>query len=204
MKRLLLAALLALAACVPQKRIAWVPTQPSFVSPGGGFEVVPPPGWMRLDAPSSPDGLVITRDGIPLQRISVTSGPIGKPLGLGGGKRVVQAGMSPLELAELAVDDMRTAEGVTDVRMIESAPAALSGRGGFRVVTAYRSESGLPRRIALYGVVDGERFYKLSYLAPERVYFARDLPVFEELVRSFRLRPAAAAAASPGAPPPTP
>jgi hypothetical protein len=176
----------ALAACVPSSRSAWIPTLPSYVAPASGFEVAPPPAWMRLDIPF--EVLVITRDGTPLQRIVVGASEVGKPIGLGRGKRAVQAGMSPQELAELVIDDMRATEELTELRVIESAPATLSGRSGFRVLAAFHDGRGLSRRIVLYGLVEGPRFYRLFYTAPERYYFERDLPVFEEVARSFRLR----------------
>lgn len=178
--------LAALAACIPYRRPAFVPTLPSYVAPASGFEVVPPPAWMRLDIPF--EVFLITRDGTPLQRIVVGASEAGKPIGLGSGRRAVQAGMSPQELAELVIDDIRATEELTEMRVIESAPATLSGRSGFRVVAAFHDGRGLPRRVALYGLVEGSRFYRLFYTAPERYYFARDLPVFEQVARSFRLR----------------
>jgi hypothetical protein len=151
-----------------------------------GFEVVPPPAWMRLNARD--ETLVLTRDGTPLQRIVVGSSEVGKPIGIGASKRPVQAGMSPQELAELVIDDIRASESLTAIQVLENAPATLAGRSGFRVVASFHDGRGLPRRIALYGLVDGARLYEVFYVAPERHYFARDLPVFEELARSFRLR----------------
>lgn len=186
---LLFTAAAAAAACVPPRPPAWVPTQPSYVAALSGFEVVPPPGWMRFDGRD--ETLVLTRDGTALQRIVVGSSEVGKPIGIGASKRPIQAGMSPQELAELVIDDIRAAEALTAIQVLENAPATLSGRSGFRVVASFRDARGLPRRIALYGLVDGARLYEVFFVAPERHYFARDLPVFEELARTFRLRPPA-------------
>jgi hypothetical protein len=188
---LLLASAAGAAACVPPRPPAWVPSQPSWVAERSGFEVVPPPAWMRFNGRD--DTLVLTRDGTALQRIVVGSSDVGKPIGIGASKRPVQAGMSPQELAELVIDDIRAAESLTAIQILENAPATLSGRSGFRVVASFRDGRGLPRRIALYGLSDGARLYEVFYVAPERHYFARDLPVFEELVRTFRLRPPAPA-----------
>jgi hypothetical protein len=195
MRSTLLATALLLAGCVPPRAPLWVPSQPAFVAEGAGYEVVPPPGWMRLDAPMEPDVLVLTRDGTQLQRIVVASTEVGKPLDMGGGKRVVTAGMSTHELAELLVDDVRAMEGITELQVLENAPATLAGRDGFRVVVAFRDVSGLRRRVAFLGVVEASRFYRLMYTAAERHYFAADLPVFEEVARSLRLRPPAPAQA---------
>ncbi len=178
--------LAAAAACVPPRPPAWLLTEPSYVAPRSGFEIVPPPQWMRLNAKE--EVLVLTHDGTALQRIVVGTSQVGKPIGLGRSKRAAQAGMSPQELAELVVDDLRATEELTDVRVLENAPASLAGRPGFHVVAAYRDGTGLARRTSIYGVVEGGRVYQLAYIAAERHYWARDLPVFEQVVQTFRLR----------------
>lgn len=181
-----LAAVTAGAACARPRPPSWLPTEQTYVAARAGFEVVPPPGWMRFNGRD--ETLVLTRDGTALQRIVVGWSDVGKPIGIGASKRPVQAGMSPQELAELVIDDIRAAEALTAVQVLENAPATLSGQGGFRVVASFKDARGLPRRIALYGLVTSARLYEVFLVAPERHYFARDLPVFEELARTFRLR----------------
>jgi hypothetical protein len=188
MRKLALSAAVALAAaCLPPRSPVWRHTEPAFVAPKAGFELVPPPQWMMAGR-GDPEFFGITRDGTPLQRISARATEVGKPLDLGGGRRAVVAGMSAQELAELVVDDLRAADGLTELEVLENAPATLSGREGFRLLAAYRSADGLRTRFACYGVLDGGRFYRLSYFAAERHYFDRDLPVFDAIARSFRLR----------------
>jgi hypothetical protein len=187
MKPALLATVIALSGCASLGPTAWWPTEASFVAKHAGFEVAPPPGWMRFTP--AREVLLVTRDGTPLQRIVVGASKLGEPLGLGNGKRAVTKDMSPQELAELVVDDMLATEGFHDVRVLENAPATLSGRSGFRVVASFRSDIGLVRRLACYGVIEGSRFYRVAYVAPERLYFDRDRPAFEEVARTFRLRP---------------
>lgn len=177
---------ISLTACATAKPPPWVPATSTFVAPAAGFEVSVPAGWMRRNL-TNPDRLVATRDGTPLQRIVVRATEVGKPMGLGGSKRVVTEGMSPQELAELAIDDLQSS-GATDVRILENAPATLDGRRGFRVVATFRAGNGLAMRLALHGLSLGNRFYSLVYSAPERHYFALDLATFDELVQSFRVR----------------
>lgn len=184
--RLAAALALALSACATAKPPPWVPAEASFTAADAGFEVSVPAGWMRRN-PGKPGSLLITRDGTPLQRIIVDATEFGKPLGLGESKRVVTAGMSPQELAEVAIDDL-TSGTARDVRILENAPATVGGRPGFRIVAAVPAGGGPARKAALYGVSSEARFYLLLYVAPERHYFARDLPTFEELARSFRLK----------------
>jgi hypothetical protein len=185
--KLALSALLALTACAGRPPL-WAPAEGPFVAARAGFEVLPPQGWMRMN-PGANEVFVVTRDGMALQRIVVGASELGKPIGMGGSKRPVLAGMSPQELAELVIDDIRAAEALTDVRVLESAPAALAGRRGFRVLAGFRDARGLATRAAVYGLVEGERFYRAMYIAPERHYFALDLPMFESVVSTIRLRP---------------
>lgn len=183
-----IAAVLALflAACAGKKPPpTWVPTAAAFAAPVARFEVAVPAGWMRRNA-TDRELLVVTRDGTALQRIVVRATELGKPMGLGESNRQVTAGLSAQELAELAIDDLRSRAG-DDVRILENAPATLSGRAGFRLVASVRPAKGLARRVALYGVSAGPRFYSLLYVAPERHYFGLDLATFEDMARSFRL-----------------
>ena len=80
-------------------------------------------------------------------------------------------------------------ECISEVAVVENGPATVAGRDGFRLVAAFRDAAGLRRRAVFYGVVEAGRFYQLMYTGAERVYFARDLDTFEEVARSFRLRP---------------
>lgn len=62
------------------------------------------------------------------------------------------------------------------------------GREAVRVVVSFLDGHGLRRRAAFCGVVEGERAYYVAYFAPERHYFALDLPAFDEVARSVRRR----------------
>jgi hypothetical protein len=191
--------LLALVACATARPPVWVPTEATFKAPASGFELEPPPGWMRRNFTDGTESFIATRDGTPLQRIVAGSIEPGKPLGIGGGKRTFAAGMSTAELSELVVDDLRALERLSDFAVLENAPATLGGRSGFHVVAAFREE-GLARRTSFYGVAEGSRLYWLFYVAPQRHYFARDEETFARVVRSFRLTKPAAGVAAPAAP----
>ncbi len=181
---------IALSACATAQRPRWLPVDGPYVAERPGFEVAVPADWVR-DAKET-DLLLISRDGPSLQRIQVGSADAGKPLGIGSGARLVSAGMTPADLAVLFTDDVRATVPV--VRLVERAPAVLAGREATRVVVSYLDPKGLRRRVAFCGFVAGERAYYVAYFAPERHYFPLDLAVYEEVARSFRLRPAAAPA----------
>lgn len=70
-----------------------------------------------LGAPRSPSRLI--GNGPSLQRIQVGSAAVGRPLGIGGGPTAVAAGMSPADLADLAVEEIRAT--VAEVQVVERA-----------------------------------------------------------------------------------
>jgi hypothetical protein len=188
---------LLLAGCATAKPPAWVPAEGTWVAANAGFEVDGPPGWMRRNA--SHEVFTVTRDGTTLQRIVAGATAVGKPVGFGSSKRPWTAGMSPAELGELVADDLGSAKGLTDVQLLENAPAQLAGRPGFRVVATFADE-GLRHRGVIYGAAEGARLFWIFYVAPERHYFDLDLPTFERAVGTFRIRSAPPAPAP--APPP--
>ena len=185
------ASLLLLAACALPRPKTWVAADGPDQALGLAFTVQGPQGWMRrvvdrTDVRSL--RLILTRDGTALQRIVGDTTAVGMPLALGTSKRVVEAGMSPLELGELALDDLRSASGITELTVLETTPARLADADGFHVLVRFR-DGGLPRRLSMFGVLIGQRLYWLFYAAPERVYFERDVAAFGQVVRSFKIVP---------------
>ncbi len=164
---------------------AWVPASSRYVAVKGEFEIAMPDGWMRRNFRER-ELLLVTRDGTAVQRIQAGASELGKPFG--DTQRAMGAGMTPQEASEVVIDDLNASKGWTDIRILESTPATLSGRAGFRVMAAYKDEDGLKSRLVVYGLVAEPRFYWLVYIAPERHYFDLDLPTFEEMVKTFRLK----------------
>jgi hypothetical protein len=190
--------LLATAGCATARPI-WVPVEGTYAAGKAGFELEGPPGWMRRNFAPPEETFLSTRDGTPLQKIMAGSTELGKPFGVAS-KRPVTAGMSPAELGELIVDDLRSTETITDVRILESTPAPVCGRAGFHLLAAYR-DGGLQRRMTFYGALQSDRLYWIYYIAPERRYFPLDLPTFDKVRESFRLRGAPPSAPPTSAPP---
>lgn len=189
MRRAAVALLALLGACAHEDR-RWIAAEPVVSVPGGGFDLAPPAGWMRL-AGAKEGPVLLTRDGTALQEILAGSCPVGQPLGLWGSKRIVSAEVSLLETEELLVDAMRSRSDIREATVVESAAAELGGQRAFRTVVAFRDDDGLAMRAEALGTFRGRRLYWLFYLAPERHYFALDRAVFEEVARSFRPRPGA-------------
>jgi len=184
--------LVALCACATSGRprsgsvsnVEWWPRERVFLAKTAGFEAAVPAGWER--AIRERDVLLVTRDGRSLQEIEVASSVVGEPLGLGIGVWPVSAGMTSAGLAGLFLQDARTS--LPGLEVVERGTVELAGRDAVRVVVSYRDPTGLRRRVAFCGVMEGGNAYYAAYFAPERYYFALDLPVFEEVARSVRLR----------------
>ncbi len=152
---------------------------------GGPFEqpdhaVVLPDGWFRLKGVGD---LLLTRDGPPLQTVTITSRAADAPFR--NTKRRMVEGMHPLEAAEAFLDDLLFDEELLQLEVMDSRPAVVGDEPGFRISLAFRDHQGVARRSVRYGVLRGGRFFSLRYDAAERHYFDRDLAAFEDMVSTF-------------------
>jgi hypothetical protein len=80
--------------------------------------------------------------------------------------------------------------------LLENAPAEVAGHPGLKLVFGYKDPDGLKTKVVLYGVLVEDTLYELSFRAPERHYFARDLGTFEQVRASLKIRAPVAARAS--------
>lgn len=129
--------------------------------------------------------LVATRDGFGLQKITVVPLEPGKPLK--HSKRLVRAGMAPRELAEVLVDEIRSDPSVKGVKVSETRPATLAGRPAFRVSLTMKDAEGLPLKVVLAGLLDGDAGWRITYVAPARHYFDLDAKEFDRALDTFRI-----------------
>ena len=180
MRRFAIAAAALLAGCMP--RASWVQAERDFQSSDDQYRIQLPEGWMRVNVDET---LLITRDGLNLQRIQVTRHELGKPLK--NSKRAPRAGMEPSELADMLAGELISGEGVTGVKVVESSPASLSGARGFKLVITFKDEDGLKRRAVVYGLTGQKALWIAAYQAPQRHYFDQDVATFEKAVRTLRL-----------------
>ncbi len=180
MRPLALAAAALLAGCIPSS--PWVQAERDFQSSDDQYRVQLPDGWMRVNVDET---LLVTRDGLNLQRIQVARHELGKPLK--NSKRAPRPGMEPAEIADLLSGELSSGEGITGVRVVESSPASLSGARGFKLVIAFKDGDGLKRRAVVYGLMGQKALWIAAYQAPQRHYFDLDLAAFERAVRTFRL-----------------
>ncbi len=162
----------------------------SYVAVGGtmslpeyGVEATLPPGWYQ--ATRAQEMFVVTRDGFLLQNIRLQRVEIEKDLK--STKRKFDAKMPPLDVAEVELDEARTAPAVGDFALEENAPATVAGRPGFRLVYTWKTKEGLRLTRVHYGFLDGKWVYRLIYQAAARYYFDKDLAAFERVRQSLKL-----------------
>jgi len=185
------AAALALAAGCAAARPTWVPAGGTYSPPSGRYALELPDGWLLR---GEVDRVLASRDGVFLQRIDVGRREVGKSLG--STKKVLARGMLPQEVAEVVQDAIMSSPGMQGSTMLENAPAEIDGRPGFKLVFGYKDPDGLKVRAVFYGVLVEDSLYELSYRAPERHYFGRDLAAFEQVRASFKVRAPVAVRAS--------
>jgi hypothetical protein len=180
----------AVASGCASARPRWVPVDGTFVPPSRSYTVELPRGWVRL---VDRDSVVASREGLFLQRIDVFQQDVSKPLG--GTRKLVSPRMLPQELSELVQDALASSPAIQGFTVVENVPAVLGGQPGFKLVAVYKDSDGLPMRVLLYGALVGESLYELSYSAPERHYFDRDVDTFEQVRSTFKIAPPALARA---------
>ena len=176
---LLLGIGLLVGGCVS---LPWQPTAGLYSSPAENFAVELPQGWMRLN---SNEDLLITRDGILLQHVSVERAAVDRPLK--STKKTLTRGMQPQAVAEVIIDNFMSSERMLDVKVVENRPFQVAQYRGFRLVYTHRDKNGLRFKSVLHGFLAGDVLYAIRYTAAERYYFAKDLPTFEQVLASFRL-----------------
>jgi hypothetical protein len=173
------AATLALTGCVS----VWTKVeQPLQMGPGDEYTVQIPTDWVRFTLRT--DVVMVTRDGPPIQYLEVLRWPFAKAFEKT--KKTPPPGILPQELAGLVEAELRAQERYANMRIVSIAPARIDRKPAFRMHVSYRTDRGAEFERMLVGAADGERLLLLSYNALKLHYFARDLPVFEQAVASYR------------------
>ncbi|GAB4168103.1 MAG: hypothetical protein OHK0026_08260 [Rhodocyclaceae bacterium] len=170
---------LVLAGCVATwARIA----EPAVEGPGGRYSVQAPVGWVRFLLDQS--SITITRDGLPIQYIEVQLLPGDKAFPRTGKKLPAEA--LPAELAAMEMAELRSLAGLADMVVKSNTPATIAGAPGFRLHLAYRNARGAAFERIVLGAAQGKDLLLFSFHALSTHYFARDLPLFEQVVASWR------------------
>jgi len=151
---------------------------------GPGWSLSAPSGWMVL---SSAQSEMLSIDGPYLQYIYIQERPLNQPF-LNTG-RTFDANLLPHEAAGIVVDNLRVDPQIRDFELIDTLPATLDGRQGFKLVYTYHDARGVEMKTIYYGILLPDRFINLRYTAAARHYFTKDLGSFEASVRSLQLLP---------------
>ncbi len=148
-----------------------------------GFRVDLPEGWLHCTQDKT--GYTITRDGLRLEKITTRVTRIGEKLE--GTDRVYNPGMLPHEAAELTVGLLRTSKGASRFEVEHIDTARIGGQDGYRIDAVYVDESGLRKRMRVYGVILGKYVCELVYDAAEPIYFQKHEAEFQAMVSSARV-----------------
>ena len=168
----------ALSGCAP-----WVMVEGPYRMDSQGFEVNLPAEWRR--ATFVQDTLILTRDGASLQLIRIERVGIGNELT--HSKKKFDKRMSPQDVAEVELEEVRSIPRVRNFELVENVPLQVAGFPGFKLVYSFRAVNGLRLKRVHYGVLVRDWVYRIQYQAPARYYFEKDLVTFERVRESFRL-----------------
>jgi hypothetical protein len=177
---------LSLGACAP----TWVQVDKSNVAlsgegPGSKSSFKAPEGWLRIDQPIM-SGLLMSKDGEGVQQIQMAQTTPERIFALS--KIKVAAKTSPEDLAAAFQTHYKSSLGGGEVQSKSVTPIMLSGQSGFRSHFTMKDQKGAPREIVVVGAQRGNEVFYASYNALAIHYFQRDLPVFDQLVASIRLK----------------
>lgn len=185
MKRLSLWAALAAAIFATACATTWTRIEsPTVAGPGEAYFVDAPVGWVQLTMYS--DGIRMTRDGFSVQLADATLTPHTKELP--HTKKTTAATMPAQELAEALLANLRSQPGLANLTVKETVPARIGPYNGFRVHAQFRNDRGVPYGMVIYGAALPQGRMVIMFQAIERHFFARDLPAFEGVVKSWRTK----------------
>jgi hypothetical protein len=150
---------------------------------GEHYSVTLPAGWMRSEVG---DNLVLSRDGLDLQRIVIEYRPHDKAFE--HLEKTSSVDMLPSELAELTIAELKAAqdEGLPSLEILDNRPVEIAGYTGYALHLRFRTDAGLRIEVLLQGFVDENGLYQLLYRAPTLHYFGRDREVYESVAGSLQ------------------
>lgn len=153
-----------------------------------GYTVDLPVGWIQNKYVGD-DMVILSRDGYNLQTIVIRHAPLTKAFPRSG--KPASADSLPGDLAADFIAEARLAN--ENIEVLETAPAVVAGRPGFRLELGFSTPTGLRYQTRAYGVATPRGFYEIHYKAPVIHYWAKDLETFEAMVATLNFAAAAPA-----------
>ena len=146
------------------------------------FTAEVPAGWMKFNLVNY---FVMTRDGIVLEKIAVERRKFTQDLEFT--KKKFSADMTPQELAEIEIDNLKANGKIDRVEIASNKPASIDGRSAFRLEYSFFAEGGLKVRGTRYGFTEGDFIYRVYYEAADQHYYDMYIQDFERFIKSFKL-----------------
>ncbi len=150
--------------------------------PDADFSVEIPDGWWK---PEYINKYLITKDGPFLQYVLIQQRPLDRAFKYT--KKKIRREMLPQEAAGIIIDELASDRFLMNFKVIENAPAAIDGHGGFKILFTYQDRKGSKFKTLYYGFISGDSLYHLRYCAAMRHYFEKDIGTFEQIITSFKL-----------------
>ncbi len=145
------------------------------------FEVDIPAGWQKHYTKKY---FLIYKGDPYRQYIMVQERPIDRPFK--HSDRMINAGMTPLDAADVIVAELNTDKQILDLKVIEKSPATIKGNAGFKLLFSYKLSDDTRFRTLYYGFVKGNTYFSLRFNVAADREFGKDLNVFHAVVNSFR------------------
>ncbi len=161
----------------------WTMVGGKYTMSSKNFEIELPEGWRKYNL--NPKALLITRDGLPLQQISIARMAIDQELAYT--KKKFSKGMLAQEAAGIVEDNILSNSNIINKKIIENTPAMIGDNAGFKIIYIYQTTEGLTKKGINYGFLLDDWYYYLVYEAPAQYYFDKDLPTFEKVHKSFKI-----------------
>jgi hypothetical protein len=128
----------------------------------------------------------MTHDGLGLETIRIDVTKMGKKLR--GSERVYQPDMLPHEIADLTLSLFEAIDERNEFQVESVERFRIAGLDGFKAEASFKAETGLCKRLRIYGVEVEGYLCEFRYVAADKVYFTKYLPDFERMVASARIR----------------
>ena len=161
----------------------WVAVGGKHSQSSQNFEVELPDGWRKFNM--AQDKVLITRDGLALQQIQIMRRSVDTEFPFT--KKKLTKEMLPQEISEVLMDNIRSNPNIANQQFISDTPAQVGGQPGLKLVYTFQTKGGLTKKGIIYCILLDNWCYEILYEAPERHYFTKDLPAFNQVKESFRL-----------------
>lgn len=183
MKKLFVALIaIVLTGCQTYKRLPETDSQLS--ASGANYEVTVPGGWVQFSFVDNGE-IIITKDGLSLQKVGFRESSLDKPFPALDIKLADNVLIN--EVADHYIEDFKAQVNGITVEKVSLIPTEIADADGFKLRLNAVTTGGLEYSILVYGVVKNQKLYTMSYQAPSLYFFEKDLNTFETMAGSFQL-----------------